>query len=101
MGNLHSYSRQGFRCVKCNAKYRRVPLKGVCTRCSGKLLLTISKGGIEKYLNTAINLADRYELEPYIKQRIILLKEEIEAVFGQVGAVQIKDDKQFNLLKFM
>ncbi|MCL5101837.1 MAG: DNA polymerase II large subunit [Candidatus Marsarchaeota archaeon] len=101
MGNLHSYSRQGFRCVKCNAKYRRVPIKGVCTRCSGKLLLTISKGGIEKYLDTAINLADRYELEPYIKQRILLLKEEIEAVFGSVGAIEIKDDKQFNLLKFM
>lgn len=101
MGNLHSYSRQGFRCVKCNAKYRRVPLKGVCTRCGGKLLLTINKGGIEKYLNTAINLADRYELEPYIKQRIILLKEEIEAVFGQVGSAPVKDDKQFNLLKFM
>ena len=101
MGNLHSYSRQGFRCVQCNAKYRRIPIKGVCTRCGGKLLLTISKGGIEKYLNTAIKLADRYELEPYIKQRILLLKEEIEAVFGQVGTIPIKDDKQFNLLKFM
>ncbi|OJI08167.1 DNA polymerase II large subunit [Candidatus Micrarchaeum sp.] len=101
MGNLHSYSRQGFRCVQCNAKYRRIPIKGVCTRCGGKLLLTISKGGIEKYLYTAINLADRYELEPYIKQRILLLKEEIEAVFGLVGTVPIKDDKQFNLLKFM
>ncbi len=101
MGNLHSYSRQGFRCVKCNAKYRRVPIKGVCIRCGGKLLLTISKGGIEKYLNTAMNLAERYELEPYIRQRIVLLKEEIEAVFGNVGEVQIKDDKQFNLLKYM
>ena len=52
-------------------------------------------------MSTAIKLADRYELEPYIKQRILLLKEEIEAVFGQVGTILIKDDKQFNLLKFM
>ncbi len=99
MGNLHSYSRQSFRCVSCNAKYRRVPLKGVCTKCGGKLLLTISKGGIEKYLETATDLADRYDLEPYIKQRILLLRDEIEAVFGSIGVAV--DDKQFNLLKYM
>ncbi|MCL5405050.1 MAG: DNA polymerase II large subunit [Candidatus Marsarchaeota archaeon] len=99
MGNLHSYSRQGFRCVSCNAKYRRVPIKGKCTKCGGKLLLTISKGSIEKYLSTAMDLADRYELEPYIKQRIILLKEEIESVFGNIGAV--RDQKQFNLTQYL
>ncbi len=99
MGNLHSYSEQGFRCVSCNAKYRRVPLVGKCTKCGGKILLTISKGGIEKYLSTAINLADRYDLEPYMKQRLYLLKEEIEIVFGSVG--QGSSSKQFNLSKFM
>ncbi len=101
MGNLHSYSRQEFRCVNCNAKYRRVPLIGKCTRCGGKLLLTISKGGIEKYLDTAIKLADRYDLEPYIKQRIALLKDEIETLFGGIGAVQEVPDRQFNLSKFL
>ena len=101
MGNLHSYSRQEFRCVNCNAKYRRVPLIGKCTRCGGKLVLTISKGGIEKYLDTAIKLADRYDLEPYIKQRIALLKDEIETVFGGIGAVQEVPDRQFNLSRFL
>mgnify|MGYP001626357802 FL=1 len=54
IGNMHSFSKQTFRCIVCNAKYRRVPLTGKCTRCGGKLVLTISKGGIEKYLNLAI-----------------------------------------------
>ncbi len=98
MGNLHSFSKQGFRCVNCNARYRRVPIVGKCTRCQGKIVLTISKGGIEKYLGMAINLADRYELEPYMKQRLYLIKDEIENVFGGVGA---DTTKQFNLSKFM
>ena len=101
MGNLHSFSKQTFRCISCNAKYRRVPLIGKCPKCGGKLVLTISKGGIEKYLNTAINLSERYKLEPYIRQRIMLLKQEIETVFGAVGAAGDIPTKQFNLANFM
>jgi DNA polymerase II large subunit len=99
IGNMHSYSRQQFRCVACNAKYRRVPLIGKCTRCSGKIVLTISKSSIEKYLETAIGLAERYSLEPYIRQRLFLVKDEIENVFGFVGDAEEK--KQFSLTKFM
>ncbi|MDE1804536.1 MAG: DNA polymerase II large subunit [Candidatus Micrarchaeota archaeon] len=98
IGNLHTFSRQGFRCVVCNAKYRRTPLQGTCTRCGGKLLLTVSKGGIEKYLEIAINLADTYSLEPYIRQRLKLVKEEINNLFGEE---KILDTRQFNLSKFM
>lgn len=100
IGNMHSYSKQSFRCVACNAKYRRVPLIGRCTKCSGKIVLTISKGSIEKYLNMAIDLANRYNLEPYIKQRLLLIKEEINNVFGGMVDAAIPT-KQFNLSKFM
>ncbi len=100
MGNLHSFSKQTFRCVACNAKYRRVPLRGKCTRCEGKIVLTISKGGIEKYLNIATELADRYSLEPYIRQRIMLLRDEIEKVFGGVGGGE-RPAGQFNLANYM
>ena len=96
IGNLHSFSKQTFRCVSCNAKYRRVPLIGVCRKCKGKIVLTISKGGIEKYLITAIDLAQRYQLESYITQRLILVKEEIENVFGGIGGGQTPV-RQFNL----
>ncbi len=100
IGNMHSFSKQSFRCVACNAKYRRVPLVGICTRCKGKIVLTISKGSIEKYLTMAIDLANRYNLEPYLKQRLLLIKEEISNVFGG-EAEQALPVKQFNLSKFM
>ncbi len=96
IGNLHSFSKQTFRCISCNAKYRRVPLSGVCRKCGGKIVLTISKGGIKKYLDTAANLADRYDIEIYIKQRIKLIEKEIDTVFGND-----EETKQFNLSKFM
>lgn len=100
IGNLHSFSRQRFRCSTCNAKYRRVPLSGKCMRDGGKLLLTISKGGIEKYLVTATTLAERYDLDLYTKQRLKLIKEEIEGTFNE--AVEAGSTAgQFDLSKFI
>ncbi|MGI0100395.1 MAG: DNA polymerase II large subunit [Candidatus Micrarchaeaceae archaeon] len=100
IGNMHSFSRQSFRCVACNAKYRRVPLIGRCTRCKGKIVLTISKGSIEKYLNMAIDLANRYNLEPYIVQRLLLIRDEIKNVFGGEAGAAVPV-RQFNLSRFM
>ncbi len=102
IGNLHSFSRQTFRCSSCNAKYRRVPLAGKCTRDGGKLLLTISKAGIEKYLEMAINLADRYKLDPYIRQRLILVREEISSIFATPEETMSNNTSgQFNLGRYM
>lgn len=96
-GNLRSFSRQMFRCGDCNAKYRRVPLIGKCTnnKCGGKLLLTIYKGGIEKYLTISRNLVDRYKLPPYMKQRLELIQKDIDSVFTDEKA------KQAGLADFM
>jgi len=94
-GNLRSFSKQIFRCVSCNSKYRRVPLSGKCRRCGGKLVLTISKGGIEKYLKISQELAERYQLPAYLKQRLVLLESDISSVFGD------EDKKQFSLAEFM
>ena len=103
IGNLHSFSKQIFRCSVCNMKYRRVPLSGVCPRDQGKLLLTISKGSIEKYLDVAINLAEKYALDNYIRQRLYLIKEEIGDIFigTEVEASGTTDKQQFSLLKFV
>lgn len=80
-GNLRSYSRQTFRCVSCNEIYRRVPLAGKCTKCGGKLLLTINKGGIEKYLNIARQIAIDYELPAYLQQRLEMFERELKSIF--------------------
>lgn len=94
-GNLRSFSRQTFRCVSCNSKYRRVPLSGKCRKCGGKLVLTISKGGIEKYLKISQELAERYQLPNYLKQRLQLLESDLSSVFGD------ESKKQFSLSEFM
>ena len=101
IGNLHSFSKQSFRCSSCNAKYRRVPLTGKCAKDGGKLLLTISKGGIEKYLNMAIGLAERYGLDPYIRQRLYLVRDEIKNIFFGSEDQEHATSGQFNLGRYI
>jgi len=93
-GNLRAFARQKFRCVKCNAKYRRVPLVGKCERCGGKVILTVSKGTIEKYVELTDSVVKEYVDSDYIKQRMDLVKKEIRSVF--------ENDKvrQFSLSEF-
>jgi DNA polymerase II large subunit len=80
-GNLRSYSRQTFRCVSCNTIYRRPPLAGKCSKCGGNLLLTINKGGIEKYLEISRDIVNRYCLPVYLSQRLELVEKEIKSIF--------------------
>ncbi len=88
-GNLRKFSQQQFRCVNCNAKYRRPPLIGKCTTCGGKIIFTISEGSIVKYLEPAISLAEKYDLPPYLKQSLELTKRRVEGVFGKEKEKQI------------
>ncbi len=80
-GNLRSFSRQTFRCSDCNEIYRRPHLTGKCVKCGGNLLLTINKGGIEKYLKISRKMAIEYDLPAYMKQRLDLIEKEIENIF--------------------
>jgi DNA polymerase II large subunit len=80
-GNLRAFSTQGFRCKKCNKKFRRLPLKGKCPECGGALTLTVYRGGIEKYLDAAEHLIRKYNLPPYYSQRLTMVREEIESLF--------------------
>jgi DNA polymerase II large subunit len=82
-GNLRKFSSQQFRCVHCNAKYRRPPLTGKCLHCTGKIIFTISEGSIVKYLEPALQLARKYHVSPYIQQCLALTKKYIEGIFGR------------------
>ena len=81
-GNLRKFSMQQFRCVKCNEKFRRPPLSGVCP-CGGKILFTISEGSIVKYLEPSLSLARQFDVGPYLRQTLDLLKDRIEGLFGK------------------
>ena len=93
-GNLRKFSMQQFRCSKCNEKYRRPPLKGLCLKCNGNLMFTISEGSIVKYLEPAISLSEKYTLPPYLVQSLDLIKSRIESVFGR------EEEKQIGLSKW-
>ncbi|MFA4663403.1 DNA-directed DNA polymerase II large subunit [Pyrococcus kukulkanii] len=80
-GNLRSFTRQEFRCVKCNTKFRRPPMDGKCPVCGGKIVLTVSKGAIEKYLGTAKMLVTEYNVKDYTRQRICLTERDIDSLF--------------------
>ncbi len=82
-GNLRKFSTQTFRCVKCNEIMRRLPLSGVCPRCSGKVIFTVSEGGVKKYLEAALTLAKKYNLSNYLQQNLEITKRNIDAVFGK------------------
>ena len=82
-GNLRKFFQQQFRCSKCNNIYRRPPLLGRCFKCGGPLIFTIAEGSIVKYLEPSISLANKYNVSPYLKQTLVLLKDQIEGVFGK------------------
>jgi DNA polymerase II large subunit len=99
VGNLRAFTRQGFRCSKCNKKFRRPPIKGICDRCGGPILQTVHKGGIEKYLAPAKDLIEKYNLGEYYIDRIDLVEDEIESLFWEEK--QEETHSQFNLTDFL
>ena len=94
IGNLRAFSRQGVRC-KCGAKFRRIPLKGVCPKCGSRLILTVSKGAVEKYMDVSQKMAEKYNASDYIKQRLELIKEGIDNLFENDKRKQVKIEDFF------
>lgn len=82
-GNLRKFSQQSFRCVKCNEIFRRPPLTGICTKCGGKIIFTISEGSVIKYLQPSLDLSEKYNIGKYLKQTLELTKQRVESMFGK------------------
>jgi DNA polymerase II large subunit len=81
LGNLRAFSKQSFRCPICNITYRRIPLKGTCTQCDGKLILTVHEKSVKKYLEISKEVAEKYNISPYSRQRIKLVEKSINSLF--------------------
>ncbi|MBE3136284.1 MAG: DNA polymerase II large subunit [Thermoplasmata archaeon] len=81
LGNLRAFSKQSVRCPLCNTTYRRIPLQGICTKCNGKLTLTVHQMSVKKYLNISKEIAERYNLPVYARQRIALVEKSIDSTF--------------------
>jgi DNA polymerase II large subunit len=95
MGNMRSYSSQSFRCSNCEQKYRRMPLIGKCTECENELLQTVTRGSVEKYVDTAINICTEFRINDYLRSRVESLIAELNLIFRE------QDKEQFTITEFM
>jgi DNA polymerase II large subunit len=82
LGNLRKFAIQEFRCVKCNEKFRRPPISngGKCPICGNNVILTVNRGGIEKYIPRALKLCEEFDLDSYTQQRMELIEEYVESL---------------------
>ena len=90
-GNLKKFATQSFKCKKCGAKYRRIPLSGKCPKCGGDLKLTVSPNTVKKYLNLSIKLITEYDVSPYVKQRVEVIKRSIDNMISSKSENEEKD----------
>ena len=84
-GNLRAYGQQKVRCTLCGESYRRPPITGKCKTivderidsfsgkpikvfCPGKIILTVSKGSVNKYGALMDELVKRYGCNSYTKE---------------------------------
>ena len=83
MGNLKAFSKQGMRCTKCGAKFRRIPLAGKCIKngCGGNLTMTVYEASVKKYLEVSKQVCERYNVSPYVRQRLEHIEDSIESLF--------------------
>jgi len=81
IGNLRAFSRQETRCLDCGEKYRRMPLTGECRECGGRVNLTVHQGSVNKYMDTAIEVAEEFGCRDYTKQRLEVLQRALERTF--------------------
>ncbi|MGQ4891932.1 MAG: DNA polymerase II large subunit [Candidatus Njordarchaeia archaeon] len=74
LGNMRSFGTQQFRCVDCNAKYRRPLLGNRCPRCGGRLMQTVFRKTILKYVPFIENIIKEYGVTQYMKNRFKIIK---------------------------
>ena len=88
IGNLNAFSKQGFRCPRCAAKFRRMPLAGKC-RCGGRIIATVTEGAVKKYLAASQSICEQFAISEYTKQRIRVIDASINSTFGEEEKVQL------------
>jgi DNA polymerase II large subunit len=87
-GNLGAFSKQKFRCTRCNTSYRRMPLPGKC-RCGGNVIPTVHEGSVKKYLAMSKDICEEYHISEYTRQRVEVIDMNIESTFGEEKVEQL------------
>jgi DNA polymerase II large subunit len=88
LGNLKAFTSQEFLCRGCGEKYRRPPLTGDCRECGGDVALTVHEGSVNKYMDTALQVAEEFGAREYTRQRLRVLEKRIDRVFEDDNSKQ-------------
>jgi len=72
-----------------------MPLAGRCLECHNVLLQTVTRGSVEKYVQTALNICSEFKINEYLTSRIDTLQTELNLLFKQ----NIKD--QHTIIDFI
>jgi len=106
IGNMKAFSSQQFRCTRCGQKYRRLPIRGKCTKgvpqpggarktCGGNLSLTVHESSVRKYLEMTKEITGEYDVSNYLRQRIALMEEAMRSLFTNEKGQALKLDDFF------
>ena len=84
--------------MKCGESYRRVPLAGKCIKevrtsggfstsggdssCGGNVILTVSKGNVEKYIGITEEVMESYGVDNYTKHRVGWMSSSVDSLFN-------------------
>jgi len=99
MGNLRAFASQNVRCITCNTKYRRIPLRGECINencVRSNLVLTVPPKGVTKYFDICQSLVEDYDLGVYHQDRLDKIKLAINTQF-----VEKSQPKQYDLSEWI
>ena len=99
LGNAKAFFVQKFKCRRCGASYRRMPLSGRCQACGGEVAQTVFRGAIEKYMELAEEVLSRHVRDPYLKEHMGIALENVYSIFGR-GEVEERRG-QTSLEKFL
>jgi len=80
-GNIKAYTSQTFKCNSCGYQYRRLPVRGDCLRCGGKLHATVTKGVVEKYFKLATKLCNEFDVDQQTKTMLEIITNDLKTLF--------------------
>lgn len=56
-------------------------MSGKCTKCGNKVIMTVYKGSVMKYLEVSKRISEKYDISKYTRDRIDILEMSMKSVF--------------------
>lgn len=78
LGCLNAFTKQEFMCNMCYNKMQFPPFNHECPECGGSVRGTMAKGNVTKYIDTATEIAYKYDVSDYMKQRLEVLEDRMD-----------------------